>query len=160
MERVMGHRGHGARTERRREVEGGSVAENGGTFGRGCGLRGRFIPLMKNKLLVGTLVFVAAVGGVFAQNRNASVPEDRTVMIESENRLLARSYVQAFGALVRPPYTLTMQKENIGYVLEDVRAVKEVGGLLIVEVGRGFNYVVNPKDIVAISDGPAIKADR
>ena len=81
-------------------------------------------------------------------------------MIESENRLLARSYVQAFGALVRPPYTLTMQKENIGYVLEDVRAVKEVGGLLIVEVGRGFNYVVNPKDIVAISDGPAIKADR
>ncbi|ATC64570.1 hypothetical protein CMV30_11735 [Nibricoccus aquaticus] len=114
---------------------------------------------MKNKLLVGLLVFISAVAGVFAQGRSVQ-PIEQTVNVESENRLLARSYVQAFGVLVRPPFTLTMQKENVGYVLEDVRGVKEAGGLLIVEVGRGFNYIVNPKDIVAISDGPAVKADR
>ena len=80
--------------------------------------------------------------------------------MESENKLLARAYVQAFSALVRPPFTLTMQRENITYTLEDVRGVKDVGGLLVVEVGRGFNYVVNPKDVIAISDGPAVRGDR
>ncbi len=114
---------------------------------------------MKNKLLVGSLLFISAVTGVFAQNKSSHVV-DQNVVVESENRLLARSYVQAFGVLIRPPFTLTMQKENVGYVLEDVRGVKEAGGLLIVEVGRGFNYIVNPKDIVAIADGPAVKADR
>lgn len=116
---------------------------------------------MKTQLLVGSLLFISAVTGVFAQNRSSQPqPVDSSVVVESENRLLARSYVQAFSVLIRPPFTLTMQKENVGYVLEDVRGVKEVGGLLVVEVGRGFNYIVNPKDIVAIADGPAVKADR
>jgi hypothetical protein len=113
---------------------------------------------MKNKLVLGSLMFLSALTGVFAQN---SQPTTVTpVVIESENKLLSRSYVQAFGVLVRPPFTLTMQRENIMYVLEDVRGVKEVGGLLVVEVGRGFNYIVNPKDVVAISDGPAVRGDR
>jgi hypothetical protein len=114
---------------------------------------------MKTKLLVSSLLFISAVTGVFAENRS-SQPIEHHMTVESENRLLARSYAQAFSVLVRPPFTLTMQKENVGYVLEDVRGVKESGGLLIVEVGRGLMYVVNPKDVVAISDGPAIKADR
>jgi len=116
---------------------------------------------MKTKLLASSLVLlITAVPGVFAQNKPHTSVADSNVFVESENRLLARSYVQAFSVLIRPPFTLTMQKENVGYVLEDVRGVKEAGGLLIVEVGRGFNYVVNPKDIVAISDGPAVKPDR
>jgi hypothetical protein len=115
---------------------------------------------MKTKLIASSLVLlITAVPGVFAQNRPQQ-PIEQNVVVESENRLLARSYVQAFSVLIRPPFTLTLQKENVGYVLEDVRGVKEAGGLLIVEVGRGFNYIVNPKDIVAIADGPAVKADR
>ena len=114
---------------------------------------------MKTKLFVSALLFTAAVCGVFAQGQ-AGGAADAGVYVESENRMLARAYVQAFGALVRPPFTLTLQKENVGYVLEDVRGIKDAGGILIVEVGRGFNYVVNPKDIVAISDGPAVKGDR
>lgn len=115
---------------------------------------------MKNKLLVSSLLFISAVTGVFAQNRTNPLPVDPAVVVEAEGRLLARSYVQSFSTLIRPPFTLTMQRESVIYVLEDVRTLKESGTLLIVEVGRGFNYVVNPKDIVAISDGPAIKADR
>jgi hypothetical protein len=113
---------------------------------------------MKNKLLLGSLMFLSALTGVFAQNSTPHAPAP--VIIESENKLLSRSYVQAFGVLVRPPFTLSLQRENIMYVLEDVRGVKEAGGLLIVEVGRGFNYIVNPKDIIAISDGPAVRGDR
>jgi len=117
---------------------------------------------VKNKLLVSSLLFISAVTGVFAQNQNRTTPVqvESAVVVESENRLLVRAYVQGFGTLIRPPFTLTMQRENICYVLEDVRALKESGALLIVEVGRGYNYIVNPKDIVAISDGPAIRADR
>jgi hypothetical protein len=113
---------------------------------------------MKNKILLGSLFAFSALTGVFAQNSQTT--SLAPVVIESENKLLTRAYVQAFGALVRPPFTLTLQRENITYMLEDVRSVKDVGGLLIVEVGRGFNYVVNPKDIIAISDGPAIRGDR
>jgi hypothetical protein len=117
---------------------------------------------MKTKLIVGSLLLVSAVTGVFAQNRaNGSVVgSDQTIIVESENKVLARAYVQAFGSLVRPPFTLTMQRENVSYVIEDVRGLKDAGGLLIVEVGRGFNYIVNPKDVVAISDGPAVRGDR
>ena len=120
---------------------------------------------MKTKLsvssLFSSLLFLVTVCGVFGQGRvNGSSGGDPLAVVESENRMLARAYVQAFGSLVRPPFTLTLQKENVGYVLEDVRGIKDVGGILIVEVGRGFNYVVNPKDIVAISDGPAVKGDR
>ncbi|MGC4072715.1 MAG: hypothetical protein QM760_09380 [Nibricoccus sp.] len=117
---------------------------------------------MKNKLLVSSLLFLSAATGVFAQNQTRATPVqvDPTVVVEAEGRLLARSYVQSFTTLIRPPFTLTMQRENICYVLEDVRTLREAGPLLIVEVGRGNNYVVNPKDIVAISDGPAIRPDR
>jgi hypothetical protein len=114
--------------------------------------------LMKNKPVLSALLFLSALTGVFAQGSQATPVTP--VVIESENKLLSRSYVQAFGVLVRPPFTLTMQRENIMYVLEDVRGVKEAGGLLVVEVGRGFNYIVNPKDVVAISDGPAVRGDR
>ncbi len=113
---------------------------------------------MKNKWTLGSVLFLSTLSGVFGQN-NPPTPV-APLVVESENKLLSRSYVQAFGVLVRPPFTLTMQRENIMYVLEDVRGVKEAGGLLIVEVGRGFNYIVNPKDIVAISDGPAVRGDR
>ena len=113
---------------------------------------------MKNKFLLSSVLALGMCGSVFAQNSQSHSP--LPIVIESENKLLTRAYVQAFGALVRPPFTLTMQRENIMYVLEDVRGVKDVGGLLVVEVGRGFNYVVNPKDIIAISDGPAVRGDR
>ena len=113
---------------------------------------------MKTKLFVCSLLVLSAVTGVFGQNAHSSTPNP--IIVESENKVLARAYVQAFGSLVRPPFTLTMQRENVSYVIEDVRGVKDTGGLLIVEVGRGFNYVVNPKDIVAISDGPAVRGDR
>jgi hypothetical protein len=114
---------------------------------------------MKKTVFAFLLLWFAGVAGVFAQG-SSSNSQTPTIVAESESRMLVQSYVRAFGALVRPPFTLTMQRENIRYVLEDVRGVKDSGGLLIVEVGRGFNYIVNPKDIVAISDGPAVKGDH
>ena len=159
----MGGKAGGVGASREREPY--DVCGIVGAFGWRRGLRRCFNFPMKTKLLVSSLfsslLFLATVCGVFGQGRvNGSSGGDPVAVVESENRMLARAYVQAFGSLVRPPFTLTLQKENVGYVLEDVRGIKDVGGILIVEVGRGFNYVVNPKDIVAISDGPAVKGDR
>jgi hypothetical protein len=50
-----------------------------------------------------------------------------------------------------------LQKEGSTRVLEDVRSVRASEGVLIVEVGRGLLYLVNPRDIVWITDGQTTK---
>ena len=114
---------------------------------------------MKNSLLVLVgAVSLSAVTGVFAQN-GASGKSDRdvSVTVESDARLLAKGYAQSFGTLLRPPFTLTLQRGEKVFVLEDVRGVKEAGGILVVEVGRGLTYMINAKDVLAITDGPAMR---
>ncbi len=113
---------------------------------------------MKNKLLISALVALAAVTGVSAQGNSSG--NSPTIIVESENARLAQDFVRAFGTLVRPPFTMTLQRENVRYTLEDVRSLKDSGGMLVVEVGRGFKYIVNPRDIVAIADGPEIRGER
>jgi len=41
-------------------------------------------------------------------------------------------------------------------VLEDVKGVRAAEGVLVIEVGRGLIYVINPKDVVYLTDGPQI----
>jgi hypothetical protein len=96
--------------------------------------------------------------GAFAQSRsqasNPSAPEQ--VTIESEAKVLANGYALAFSQLSRPPLTLAFQKEGALRVLEDVKGVRAVEGVLVVEVGRGLIYVINAKDVVYLTDGPQI----
>jgi hypothetical protein len=115
---------------------------------------------MKNQLLVSVSLTLAAVSGALAQyptSKNApDINNDYTLQLEPESKLLARGYAEAFGALQRP-ITLTMQRYDRLFLLEDVRAVRAIEAILVVEVGRGVNYLVNPRDIVAITDGHALK---
>jgi len=76
--------------------------------------------------------------------------------MDSEVKDLANGYAQAFTLLSRPPLTITFQKEGVLRVLEDVKQVRAAGGVVVVEVGRGLIYVINPKDIVYLTDGPQI----
>jgi len=41
-------------------------------------------------------------------------------------------------------------------VLEDVKQVRASEGVLVIEVGRGLLYIVNPKDVVYLTDGPQL----
>jgi hypothetical protein len=77
-------------------------------------------------------------------------------MVESEAKDLANGYALAFSQLSRPPLTLALQKEGVMRVLEDVKSVRATEGVLVVEVGRGLIYVINPNDIVYLTDGPQI----
>jgi hypothetical protein len=78
------------------------------------------------------------------------------VMVESEAKDLANGYALAFSQLSRPPLTLAFQKEGVMRVLEDVKGVRAAEGVLVIEVGRGLIYVINPKDVVYLTDGPQI----
>ena len=113
---------------------------------------------MKNSLLVVCAVSLSAVTGVFAQSASSGKFEPEVnVTVESDARLLAKGYAQSFGTLLRPPFTMTLQRGEKLFLLEDVRGVKEASGILVVEVGRGLTYMVNPKDVLALTDGPAMR---
>jgi len=98
--------------------------------------------------------------GAFAQTPAHSQPQTQpgtsTVIAVSEAKDLATGYAFAFTQLSRPPLTLAFQKEGTMRVLEDVKGVRAAEGVLVVEVGRGLIYVINPKDVVYLTDGPQV----
>jgi hypothetical protein len=94
--------------------------------------------------------------GAFAQNSATPQSPPVNVMVESEARSLAIGYEAAFKQLSRPPLTIAFQKEGTLRVLEDVKQVRASGGVVLAEVGRGLIYVINPKDIVYLTDGPQL----
>ena len=98
----------------------------------------------------------ALTTGAFAQTQSAPASAPVHVTVDSEAKDLANGYALAFTQLSRPPLTITFQKEGVLRVLEDVKQVRAAGGVLVVEVGRGLIYVINPKDVVYLTDGPQI----
>ena len=91
--------------------------------------------------------------GAFAQSQSAPASPPIHVTVDSEVKDLANGYALAFTQLSRPPLTMTFQKEGTLRVLEDVKTVRAAGGVLVVEIGRGLIYVINPKDVVYLTDG-------
>jgi hypothetical protein len=103
------------------------------------------------------ILAAALTTGAFAQTQSASSSSAPVhVTVDSEAKDLANGYALAFTQLSRPPLTITFQKEGVLRVLEDVKQVRAAGGVLVVEVGRGLIYVINPKDVVYLTDGPQI----
>jgi len=102
------------------------------------------------------LLASALATGAFAQTQSAASSTPVHVTVDSEAKDLANGYALAFTQLSRPPLTITFQKEGVLRVLEDVKQVRAAGGVLVVEVGRGLIYVINPKDVVYLTDGPQI----
>lgn len=75
-------------------------------------------------------------------------PDHINVTVESDAKALAQGYARAATRLSRPPITLAVQKEGVVRVLEDVQSVKDSGGVLVVEVGKGLVYLINAKDVI------------
>jgi hypothetical protein len=94
--------------------------------------------------------------GAFAQSSSAPQAVPVTVVVESEARSLAKGYEAAFKLLSRPPLTIVFQRDEDLRVLEDVKNVRAADGVVLVEVGRGLIYVINPKDIIYLTDGPQV----
>lgn len=94
--------------------------------------------------------------GAFAQSSTSQQTVPVTVVVESEARSLAKGYEAAFKQLSRPPLTIVFQKNEDIRVLEDVKNVRAADGVILAEVGRGLIYVINPKDIIYLTDGPQV----
>ena len=91
------------------------------------------------------------------QNPDVYVAPPIDIKVESESVSLARGYADAFKDL-RTPISLTLQRGERLFLIEDVRDVQAYGGAIRVTVGRGTTfYLLNPKDVVAITDGYAPK---
>ena len=104
------------------------------------------------------LFLLAAVTG-FGQSANSGAQAPVTVRVSTDVEELARGYAEGFSTINRTPVYLVHSRDDITTVLVSIRSVKAVSGALIVQDEKGLTYVINPRDVVMISDAPP-KKDR
>ena len=114
---------------------------------------------MKIKLLVGTLFLSAGAlcAADFSSQSGSNSMGSVNVTVSSDLKDLAQGYAAAFSQVTHVPVTMVLARAGERYSLEDVRSVKASGGVLIVEIGRGTVYLVNPQDVLTITEGAALK---
>jgi hypothetical protein len=83
-------------------------------------------------------------------------PEFR-VLVSSDSKELAKGFAQAFANIAHTPVSLGFERDGILRVLEDVRGIKDADGVIVVEVGKGLTYILNPRDVVFVTDGSVPK---
>jgi hypothetical protein len=101
------------------------------------------------------LLFLAAAVSGFGQSQSPV-----TVRVSTDVEELARGYAEAFPAITRTPVYLIHSRDDITTVLISIKSVKAAAGVLIVQDEKGLTYIINPKDVVMISDAPPPKKDR
>ena len=108
---------------------------------------------MKGLILVGVMavLFAGPAGIGMAQRQGEPV----VVSGIDQGTELAKSFSRAFQAIQQVPVTLLLQhRDGERKTIQDVRKVAAQGAVLIVTDGAGAIYVVNPRDVVWITDRP------
>ena len=105
------------------------------------------------------LLFLAAAVAGFGQPANSGSQSPVTLRVNTEVEELARGYAEAFPTITHTPVYLIHSRDDTTTVLISLRSVKAAAGVLIVQDEKGLTYVINPKDVVMISDAPP-KKDR
>ena len=105
------------------------------------------------------LLFLTAAATGFGQPANSGSPQPVTVRVGTEVEELARGYAEAFSTITRTPVYLIHSRDDTTTVLISLKSVRAAAGVLIVQDEKGLTYIINPKDVVMISDAPP-KKDR
>lgn len=105
---------------------------------------------MKKIIPLVLAVFISALPLVAAE----SAPTVN-VLTKDANQELASGFAVAFATIRNVPVHLALNREGKPAVLTDVRKVTAVGAVLVIENGKGQIYVINPRDVVWLSDSPA-----
>jgi trehalose-6-phosphate synthase len=100
-----------------------------------------------------TVLFLAAAVTALGQTTQPPV----NVRISTEVEELARGYAAAFSGMTHTPIYLIHSRDDNTTVLVSLRSVKAVAGVLIVQDEKGLTYVLNPRDVVMITDAPPKK---
>lgn len=103
---------------------------------------------MKTKLLASLILLTIAARAEAPRD----LPHANVVAPPSEVADLARGYSRAYAALAHSPVTLVFERGGSRQVLTDVRSVKDADGVVIVQLGTGLVWVLNPRDIVYLTD--------
>ena len=112
----------------------------------------------KIKVMLSGLAWWAVLGAHAQPTRSNEPAPAVQVYVQSEARDLARGYAKAFASLSKAPISLVARKDGGGTrVFEDVRSVRDVEGVLLVEVGRGLLYIINANEVLYVTDGPLLK---
>jgi uncharacterized protein (DUF849 family) len=101
--------------------------------------------------------FLAVAVTGFGQSAPQSPQLPVTVRVATEVEELARGYAAAFSSMTHTPVYLIHSRDDTTTVLVGVKSVKASAGVLIVEVEKGLTYVINPRDVVMITDAPPRK---
>ena len=107
------------------------------------------------KTIAAAFFLAFAVVGFGQTSSQSSQPV--TVRVATEVEELARGYAAAFSGFTRTPVYLIHSRDDTTTVLVSVKSVKASAGVLIVEVEKGLTYVINPRDVVMLTDAPPKK---
>ncbi len=111
---------------------------------------------MKKRLL--SLLLLAIAPLAFSATIDAPSSPPVNVTVKSEGQELAAGFAAAFTRLRHVPFHVQLQREgSAAIVINDIKAVSAAGAALLVETNKGLFYVINPKDVIWISDAPVEK---
>ena len=105
---------------------------------------------------IASLLFLAAAATGLGQPVNQGGPPV-TVRVATEVEELAQGYAAAFTTITRTPVFLIHSRDDTTTVLISIKSVKASAGVLIVQDEKGLTYVINPRDVVMITDAPPKK---
>ena len=110
---------------------------------------------MKKLLL--SLLLLATTTGAFSATTDVPSSQPVNVTVKSEGQELAAGFAAAFTRLRHVPFHVQLQREgSSAIVINDIKTVTAAGAALLVETNKGLFYVINPKDVVWISDAPVV----
>lgn len=99
-----------------------------------------------------TLFFLAAIVTGLGQSADSALAHSASLPVPTEVEELARGYAAAFASLTHTPVYLIHSRDDNSTVLTGIKSVKAVGGVLVVQDEHGLTYVINPRDVVMITD--------
>ena len=102
--------------------------------------------------IITTLLFLAAMVTGFGQSVDPGLARPAIIPVPTEVEELARGYAAAFAGITHTPIYLIHSREDNTTILTGIKSVKAVGGVLVVQDEHGLTYIVNPRDVVMITD--------
>jgi hypothetical protein len=99
-----------------------------------------------------TLLFLAALVTGFGQSVDSGLARPANLPVPTEGEELARGYAAAFASITHTPVYLIHSRDDNSTVLTGIKSVKAVGGVLVIQDERGLTYLINPRDVVMITD--------
>lgn len=105
---------------------------------------------MKTRPVVLSLMLVLVAAGTTP----AWAQSNPQIVIRTEAEVLARGFADAFATIHNTPVYLTYERGGKLWTISSVRSVRAEAGVLIVETDKRLTFVLNPHDVIGISDSP------